>query len=120
MNLPLQPTATAPRDGSEVLLVFHGGTRIIGRSNPLGNWNCGGVHLTDQPFSGWLDLEALARDAERLNHVLRNRGQCELQPQPWIEEVFDQTCATCPKNITEWEQTWLMKARAAIDKEMAK
>lgn len=123
-----EPMNTAPRDGREVWLMLKSGGQLVKcrwtkhEEYPLESWvsvdeQLDGEYEDDQ-VSGWLDIEALARDSERLNHILRNQGQCEIQPQPWIKDVFDATCETCPLNITEWEQAWLTKARAAIDKEM--
>ncbi len=125
MTLPLKDMTTAPRDGREVWLMRGDlliKCRWVDHDYPLASWITVDEHMDgeyeDSYLSGWLDIEAMARDAERLDHMLRNQGQCEIQPQPWIKDVFDATCETCPLNITEWEQAWLTKARAAIDKEM--
>ena len=79
MTLPLQPMPTAPRDGSEVLLkidpAIWGNVEINTVSAwwnaLLGIWVARGDQYRDHHFSGWLDLPALARDAERLDYLER-------------------------------------------------
>lgn len=128
--MTLQPMNTSPRDRREVWLMLKSGGQLVKcrwtkhEEYPLQSWvsvdeQLDGEYEDDQ-VSCWLDIDELVLDSERLDYMLRNQGQCELQPQPWIKDVFDATCETCPSSITEWERAWLGKARAAIDKEKSR
>lgn len=130
MNLPLQPIDTAPRDGSEVLLYFRSG--VSGRRKCIAEWDSAserwslcGISLTDAAFSGWLDIEALVRDSERLSEleklVEENRGGLLLHhqhsPVRWRSSGLGLAHRSLRVAIDQMKP---QTARAAIDKEMGK
>lgn len=121
MNLPLQPIDTAPRDGSEVLLYFRSG--VSGRRKCIAEWDSAserwslcGISLTDAAFSGWLDVEALARDSERLTKLIDRFNFSDAET---ISDLFDDAyeIAAHASGNTEDYQWWV---RAAIDKEVSR
>lgn len=75
MNLPLQPMDKAPRDGREVWIMRDPNTIVkchwlrIDTNDEC--WCENGVPTwDDDDLLGWLDIEALVRDSERLDWLL--------------------------------------------------
>lgn len=87
MTLPLQDIKTAPRDGSDVLLVLipklaepRGSDKVLARWCPHNlSWRGINWSYPDDDFSGWLDIEALALDSARLDFLERYRKPGELR-----------------------------------------
>lgn len=77
--MTLQPMTTAPRDGSEVWLMLKSGGQLVKcrwtehEEYPLESWVSVDEQLDgeydDNEFSGWLDIEAMALDSERLDYL---------------------------------------------------
>lgn len=115
MTLPLQPMSTAPRDGREVLIVLDAAyarwsdsNRILARwSASISEWDEGdGVSHYDSVCVGWIDLEALVRDAERLDYLERE------------VEIGRRILAHTDQQIDPLFLRGELITRAAIDKEM--
>lgn len=112
MTLPLQPMSTSPRDGSEVLLVFRGrGIKCIAEwCATAERWSLCGISVTDAAFTGWLDIEALARDSARWDRVESEGLTVQRREGP---PSLDGWAVLKHAKLLTTAQT----ARAAIDKE---
>ena len=120
MTLPLQPMDTAPRDGSEVLLVL-ADDYSVGISKTVACWSkddeawmlSDGTLFKNLAFSGWLDLKELVRDAERLELLYK---LAEVSRSGVLEIVLPLTDAAAWDGTTcNWDRSIF---NAAIDKEM--
>ena len=109
--MTLNPISTAPRDGSDVWCMSKSGISLHKVAwDDCGDsacWAEDGRHAYDDNcFSGWLDIEALARDSERLDYLER---EMEIE-QRLIKHTDQRVNSLFRRNMPI--------TRAAIDKEM--
>lgn len=131
--MTLQPMDTAPRDGSEVLIVLARDYTGWSNSNRmLARWDASvdqwkeqeGIHYTTFACIGWVDIDALARDAEILDWLERKGLSTthtgvvrEMGVHSW-NDVANACLKWTARNISSEFPSLRAAARAAIDKEM--
>ena len=113
VQMALQPMTTAPRDGSEVWLMRDGAILIkcrwVEHEYPLASWITVDEQIDgeyeDSHVDGWLDIDALVRDAERWDWL---QSQIDPGKQRANNGYVEQTIR-CIDNDT---------LRKSVDKEM--
>lgn len=121
--MTLQPMTTAPRDGSEVLLVCSAVYTSWGKLQRVSAlWNghawddeMSGEH-PDSAFVGWLDIEALVRDSARLDWLEKDAESCVERGEFPNTRLVTRFALVHAAFLVPNRPT----VRAAIDKEMGK
>lgn len=121
--MKLQPMTTAPRDGTPIWVLVGDDVLLkLTCSGPDSPWISPNrkSYFEDCEVAGdgWLDIEALVRDSERLDTAIGNIAAFH----KLVDEVWSACADTPPENSKEslrvWHEQFRASVRAAIDKEM--